>query len=568
MGYHVGEFTEFADLYRFWAKGYFDAGRRLVVSPKLDGVRMPCHRKGKQVRIFTEDKKRRREDYLPLTVKELLALPVDSIILDPEFVIYENGKPIPRREMITLIVGKEPFPEEGDLRVFIHDILWLNKDIHKEPYLKRMTALRKIIPKPLRRLRVIEDRVVSNKEELRRALEWAAKFPGSEGAMIRAADMEYDITGVSPRSIDMAKWKIIQEIKVQVIGILRKPLPWRSIKKDPPKEPLIGEEALKWYKKLAEKSETFLFRVAIRRDKKLVPLSAEAPLTPAELNLRWVVPGKPDPLTGKMVTGERGDWRGTNDPRIWKMGLGFKDRERGEPAYAVTYAIKLPGAKIGSIITVNPVLMRKWKDKAGKTHYSWTFPLVRDLDPTRELPDTVEDAERIVRATARKRKIKEALRPPWGHPMGKFSLAPQIAALIPKHKRYVEPMCGACHVLFYKEPSLKNVKITCEDVLKSIKRWDSRETFFYLDPPHLGLAGRVESFGQRKLIPITRLASALRGILGKFILSVPDTPEMRRDFAEFHKVSVETRRLVRPFSGARRRELLIANFPLKLASLS
>jgi len=394
--YHVAEFYDTNDLWEYWARGYIEAGRALVCEPKYDGVRITCHKKGDRVALYTEDRKRDRAEFIPSVVKEMQSLPCEEIILDAEFVLYEEGAPIPRSQMVELVVGKEPLPAEADLRVFIHDFVWLNgKNLTEEPYLERMKLLQKeVLPKPLKHLRITDYKVASNRKELDAGIAWAAKFPGSEGSMIRAADMQYDITGREPRSLDLAKFKVITELKVRVIGRLKKPLPWASLNRRPPTSPMSGQQAKDWYKKLTEKSQTYLYRGAILDGKKLVPIEAESTLTPAELNLRWAVPGKPDPLTGKMVSGERGDWRGTNDPALWEMGAGFENRKHGEIAYGVTYASNVK-AKIGDIITVAPILMRSW-EADGRKHFSWTFPICRNADPERTQPDMIEDAERIV----------------------------------------------------------------------------------------------------------------------------------------------------------------------------
>jgi len=386
-GYHKGEFFKIEDLIKYWARGVIERG--IVVQPKADGFRMLIHRKGKIVKIFTEDMKRERANAFPLLVKEALDLPANEFILDTEFVLFEEGKPLPRREMVGLAIRKEPYREE-DLRVFIHDLLYLDgRSLHNEPYTERLRLLKQLLQKEKRFLRLMPTRIAKSEKELRKALEWAADFAYSEGAMVKIADSIYPITGKQPRSPEWAKLKLVLECKVQVIGRQKKALPWET----PPKEPITGDEAVKAYKRLAAKSKTWLYRCAFLVDKKLQPIERDATLTPADLELRWVVPGKPDPLTGKMVTGERGEWRGLADPAIWEMGLGFKDRTHKEVAYGTTYAANVE-AKIGDILTVNPIKLRKFKRPDGTYGIAWMFPILREKDITRKQPDTLADLER------------------------------------------------------------------------------------------------------------------------------------------------------------------------------
>jgi len=86
-------------------------------------MRLIIHRKGDRVWIFTEDKKINRADAFPEIVKEVLALPCSEVILDTEFVLWEEGKPLPRLAMVGLVTRKEPYIKE-DVRVNVHDILW------------------------------------------------------------------------------------------------------------------------------------------------------------------------------------------------------------------------------------------------------------------------------------------------------------------------------------------------------------------------------------------------------------------------------------------------------------
>ncbi len=95
-----------------------------------------------------------------------------------------------------------------------------------------------------------------------------------------------------------------------------------------------------------------------------------------------------------------------------------------------------------------------------------------------------------------------------------------------------------------------------------ITRVDKPFTFFYLDPPYYGCEDyygpgifKREDFG--------RLAEVLRGIQGKFILSINDVPEIRSIFKGFVLEEVETS-YTAPGADKRRRttELLIRNYEI------
>ena len=68
------------------------------------------------------------------------------------------------------------------------------------------------------------------------------------------------------------------------------------------------------------------------------------------------------------------------------------------------------------------------------------------------------------------------------------------------------------------------------DAVECIRRYDSRGTLFYLNPPYWDIKGYKHNFEPQDFV---RLLEALKGLEGKFILSINDTPEIRRLFGIF-----------------------------------
>ena len=101
------------------------------------------------------------------------------------------------------------------------------------------------------------------------------------------------------------------------------------------------------------------------------------------------------------------------------------------------------------------------------------------------------------------------------------------------------------------------------DACDCIKRYDSPETLFYIDPPYGEADFYAVSF---KGDDFKRLAETLRTINGKFILSLNDTPEVRAIFADFQIESIETKyslansKVAAGTRGVDRKEVLIKNF--------
>lgn len=106
---------------------------------------------------------------------------------------------------------------------------------------------------------------------------------------------------------------------------------------------------------------------------------------------------------------------------------------------------------------------------------------------------------------------------------------------------------------------LSPVSIKRLNYQKFIARYDRPGTLFYLDPPYYGCEGDygVELFTRSDF---EAMAEQLSGIAGRFILSINDHPDIRRTFAAFNIVEVQT-----PYStGAADRnkkitELVISN---------
>lgn len=121
----------------------------------------------------------------------------------------------------------------------------------------------------------------------------------------------------------------------------------------------------------------------------------------------------------------------------------------------------------------------------------------------------------------------------------------------------LEPMLEALH------SRLAGVIVECLDWSDLIRRYDRPDTLFYLDPPYWG----CESDYGRALFSraeFARLSEHLRGIQGRFLLSINDVPEIRDLFAWAEIEPVTTTYSISRETAARgaRAELLIRNFAI------
>jgi site-specific DNA-adenine methylase len=108
---------------------------------------------------------------------------------------------------------------------------------------------------------------------------------------------------------------------------------------------------------------------------------------------------------------------------------------------------------------------------------------------------------------------------------------------------------------------LKDVTILRQDYRKTIEAFDSKDTFFFIDPPYPG-----EWFDKDKVIDLGEFIDALAKVEGKFIAVLNPTPE---NVAAFKKVGHVFRLKVREASGRggakHAMRLFVANYPVRKA---
>lgn len=114
---------------------------------------------------------------------------------------------------------------------------------------------------------------------------------------------------------------------------------------------------------------------------------------------------------------------------------------------------------------------------------------------------------------------------------------------------------------------LENVTIEHLPYADCIRRYDGPGALFYLDPPYYGCENYYGAgiFGREDF---ASLAALLRGISGRFLLSLNDTPEVRLLFADFPFLEVSTSYSSGTLHGHDKKAgvLLIANYDLPEAA--
>ena len=104
---------------------------------------------------------------------------------------------------------------------------------------------------------------------------------------------------------------------------------------------------------------------------------------------------------------------------------------------------------------------------------------------------------------------------------------------------------------------------------QTIKKYDSPDTFFFIDPPY---NDRIKEHGdalfpRSYIIPTIQLRRVLRTMKGKFVLTVSDIPENRAVFNCFKQIRIPTEQHQGPLSVGstvrKRTELVVSNFDFR-----
>lgn len=158
-------------------------------------------------------------------------------------------------------------------------------------------------------------------------------------------------------------------------------------------------------------------------------------------------------------------------------------------------------------------------------------------------PDTLTDLERAARFLQLQRlgfggKVA-------GRTLGVDSRGParfDVARLVPLLEAAHDRLCG--------------VWIECLPYADFIRRYDHGRALFFVDPPYWG----SEHYYGRELFSradFERLATVLRGLQGRFIMTVNDVPELREMFAWAAIEAVDLTYSVGGANGTPAREIII-----------
>ncbi len=161
-----------------------------AVEWKLDGARLQVHRLGDEVRAFTRNLADVTER-VPEVVQAVLALPVESVVLDGEAIaLKDDGSP--HRFQLTMSrfgsKGETASAKQVPLSTLFFDVLHVDgEDVLDRPARERMEILDRLVPAANRVPRIDADTPAAAERALAEALE-----KGHEGVMVKALDAPYE----------------------------------------------------------------------------------------------------------------------------------------------------------------------------------------------------------------------------------------------------------------------------------------------------------------------------------------------------------------------------------------
>lgn len=180
-----------------------------VCETKFDGVSAFIHKVGDRVRLWTDDGGDITAN-VPTLVDEIREKWKNiSCVVGSELELWTSGKHQPRADTNGVLHTSGRPEEEKDIRASFYDVLWIHDyesgklDLHNKPFQERLAFLNGL---PQGKHFVRSERRIANSEaELRKALDYFSKKPGSEGCFLKLLDFKYPLGGSTLGNIKFKK---------------------------------------------------------------------------------------------------------------------------------------------------------------------------------------------------------------------------------------------------------------------------------------------------------------------------------------------------------------------------
>ena len=181
---------------------------------KYNGFRATIHKKGLEVKIFSDQAKDITFPF-PTAVKQALAASDKDFIVDCELVPYKGKQPLGRDVAAKYIGSVKSHKDIDDSGVIFHvfDCLYYDgQDLTDRPWQERQKYLKKL--KFGNNFKRVEPVIVSEPDEAYKAIRFFSNLVGSEGCMLKRIDGKYRVNGESD---DWVKYRTLLPLRVVVL---------------------------------------------------------------------------------------------------------------------------------------------------------------------------------------------------------------------------------------------------------------------------------------------------------------------------------------------------------------
>ena len=160
------------------------------VEKKINGFHVCCHKKGSEVKIFSEQKKELTFAF-PTLCDAISKMSDGNFIVDGEIVPFDDGKQLGRNALMKFIGAIESGKKVDDknIKIVIWDIVYFDNDITNLSLRERIKYLNKLNFGP--RTLLIQRKFAKGVDEVEKAIKWAKDLPYSEGAVIKDLSAKY-----------------------------------------------------------------------------------------------------------------------------------------------------------------------------------------------------------------------------------------------------------------------------------------------------------------------------------------------------------------------------------------
>lgn len=567
----------------------------VLIQKKYDGIHTQIHKKDGAVKIYSDDGTD-ITNRLPSIAKEIAAIKKDNFILDGELEMWDPDHR-PREEMSAYLHMKGD-PDDSSLILNIFDLLYQDKDIHEKPYFERVSALEEFygfkqstIGKPdfeKGQLNLSPSFKVTSEQDLRSTLSRVAMSPSSEGAMVKISDFKYALGGLTRDIIKLKTYATANGI-VWKVNTTKVPTVFNydyafsipdGMKAAPASIVEVGgkkysnggrsyDTAVK-----AQVGDIISIQFHSANSYKVRGDSGEAS---ERVHLY-------EPIFGEKISKTTPDSVEEVKKKAQDAGI-LTTKTEGSPtveeAEEIKEAVRQPFGSPGGKRYMADRLVRMipdhkvyvetfigggavfWKKKPSEKE------VINDKDSDivmayRTIQNmTDEQWETLKKMNWRaskdgfaraKREIKSSTGLKRFHDFIYLKQFSDVAEMNSYDDRDDGKSWAGVNNLKRMRERLKNVTILNEDYASVIKKYDSKDTFFYIDPPYPRAALNW------KWMPKTEeVESAVTGIKGKFLLSY----ELTKAFNKFNKWTIELWAIAHPgqhHKGMNKKEQLVSNY--------